>query len=170
MLLLLCAAVWWRMLWWCLQLETVDVGQHGGESVSVSVVSSLGGVYSLEALQGRLVILLCNTKPRNVGGARSHGLILTASNAEGAVELLDPPAGAVVGERIAFPPLQPLPSALTPLPPLVGTKAKPEVWDAVMAQLHIISSGVVAFSASDAVMTSSAGPVSVKTLKEGQIK
>ena len=127
------------------------------------------------ALQQRLVVLLTNTKPRNVGGVRSFGLVLCGNSHDGSrVELLDPPTSAVVGERIAFPPLMPLPASSSPLPPLVATKAKPEVLEAVMAALRIDDKGVAVFSggaaSTAAPMTTSAGPVTVHSLKEGSIK
>lgn len=47
--------------------------------------------------------MLCNLKPRNMRGIKSHGMLLCASNdAHDAVEPLDPPAEAPVGERVWF--------------------------------------------------------------------
>jgi tRNA-binding EMAP/Myf-like protein len=47
--------------------------------------------------------VLCNLKPRNMRGIKSHGMLLCASNdAHDAVEPLDPPAEAPVGERVWF--------------------------------------------------------------------
>lgn len=49
------------------------------------------------------VVVLCNLKPRNMRGIKSHGMLLCASNdAHDAVEPLDPPADAPVGERVWF--------------------------------------------------------------------
>jgi tRNA-binding EMAP/Myf-like protein len=49
------------------------------------------------------VVVLCNLKPRNMRGVKSHGMLLCASNdAHDAVEPLDPPAEAAVGERVWF--------------------------------------------------------------------
>ena len=149
------------------QLVSVDVGV----AEPLSVVTGVAAVYRVEELQDRLVVLLCNTKPRNVGGARSFGLILAATSSDGAaVELLDPPASAVVGERVAFPPLQALPATTLPLPPLVATKAKLEVLDVVLPLLHVDQAGVATFSSAEVAMTTSAGPVTVKSLRQAQIK
>jgi tRNA-binding EMAP/Myf-like protein len=53
--------------------------------------------------QGRAVLVLCNLKPRNMRGIKSHGMVLAASNEEHtAVEPLAPPAGAAPGERVFF--------------------------------------------------------------------
>ena len=150
-----------------MQLASVDVGQGD----ALQVVSGVAAVYTVEELQGRLVVLLCNTKPRNVGGARSFALMLAASSSDAsAVELLDPPASAVVGERVAFPPLLPLATSPTPAPPLVATKAKPEVLDLVLPLLHVNGTGMATFSSNEVPMTTSAGPVTVRSLRQTQIK
>lgn len=54
-------------------------------------------------MQNRLVLLLCNLKPSNLKGVKSHAMVLAASNEDHTkVELVDPPAGAKVGERVTF--------------------------------------------------------------------
>jgi tRNA-binding EMAP/Myf-like protein len=54
-------------------------------------------------MQQRKVVVLCNLKPRNMRGIKSHGMLLCASNdAHDAVEPLDPPADAKIGERCWF--------------------------------------------------------------------
>ena len=53
--------------------------------------------------QDRLVIVLCNLKPRKMRGVASNGMLLCASNeAHDQVETLSPPAGAQPGERVFF--------------------------------------------------------------------
>ena len=55
------------------------------------------------ASQDRSVIVLCNLKPRNMRGIKSHGMLMCASNAaHDVVEPLIPPTEAAVGERIYF--------------------------------------------------------------------
>ena len=54
-------------------------------------------------LQDRLVIALCNLKPRKMRGINSEGMLLCASDeAHEHVEPLTPPAGCSPGERIFF--------------------------------------------------------------------
>ena len=49
------------------------------------------------------MIVLCNLKPRNMRGIKSHGMLMCASNeAHDVVEPLRPPAGAATGERVFF--------------------------------------------------------------------
>jgi tRNA-binding EMAP/Myf-like protein len=80
----------------CLQ---VDVG----ESEPRTIVSGLVQFVPLDQMQQRKVVVLCNLKPRNMRGIKSHGMLLCASNdAHDAVEPLDPPAEAAVGERVWF--------------------------------------------------------------------
>lgn len=54
-------------------------------------------------MQGKMVVVLANLKPRNMRGVKSNGMLLCASDAAHQnVELLSPPEGAVPGERIWF--------------------------------------------------------------------
>lgn len=54
-------------------------------------------------MQERSVIVLANLKPRNMRGVKSNGMLMAASDASHEnVELLEPPEGAVPGERIWF--------------------------------------------------------------------
>ena len=54
-------------------------------------------------VQDRLVIVLCNLKPRKMRGVASNGMLLCASNeAHDHVETLSPPFDAQPGERIFF--------------------------------------------------------------------
>jgi tRNA-binding EMAP/Myf-like protein len=53
--------------------------------------------------QGRNVVVICNLKPRNMRGVKSHGMVLCASNAaHDVVQPLVPPPGAATGERVWF--------------------------------------------------------------------
>lgn len=60
--------------------------------------------YSPEEVQGRLVIVLCNLKDRNLVGFKSQGMVICASTADHSeVKLLEPPAGAKAGDCVSFP-------------------------------------------------------------------
>ena|SRR5690242_19746651 len=50
-----------------------------------------------------MVVVLCNLKAANLRGVKSEGMVLAASNEEHtAVELLTPPEGTKIGERVTF--------------------------------------------------------------------
>jgi tRNA-binding EMAP/Myf-like protein len=59
-----------------LYVEQVDVG----EAEPRTIVSGLVNFVPLEDMQQRKVVVLCNLKPRNMVGVKSHGMLLCASN------------------------------------------------------------------------------------------
>ena len=50
---------------------------------------------------GARVVVLCNLKPRNMKGFTSQGMVLCAAT-DAKVELLAPPEGVPIGERITI--------------------------------------------------------------------
>ncbi|CAH2300813.1 aminoacyl tRNA synthase complex-interacting multifunctional 1 [Pelobates cultripes] len=52
-------------------------------------------------MQNRMAVLLCNLKPAKMRGVLSQAMVMCASSPD-KVEILDPPSGAVPGERITF--------------------------------------------------------------------
>lgn len=85
-----------------LYCEEIDVGK----GVPRQVASGLVHHYSLEEMQGRRVLVLCNLKPRNLVGFRSHGMVMCAAvsleDGKEKVAFVTPPEGAKIGERITF--------------------------------------------------------------------
>jgi tRNA-binding EMAP/Myf-like protein len=82
-----------------LYVETIDLG----EAQPRQVVSGLVNFIPIEQMQGADVVVLCNLKPANLRGVRSEAMVLAASNPDHThVELIKPPAGSKVGERIFF--------------------------------------------------------------------
>lgn len=83
-----------------LYCELIDVG----EAEPRAIASGLVPYYTLEQMQGRRLIVVCNLKPRNLVGFKSHGMVLCASktNSDGTsvVEFIDPPADSQPGDRI----------------------------------------------------------------------
>ena len=83
-----------------LYCEEIDVGE--GENRPIA--SGLVPYYSLEQMQDRKLIVVCNLKPRNLVGFKSHGMVLCASkvDADGThrVEFVDPPANSNPGDKI----------------------------------------------------------------------
>ncbi|XP_051560177.1 aminoacyl tRNA synthase complex-interacting multifunctional protein 1-like isoform X2 [Myxocyprinus asiaticus] len=79
-----------------LYVEQVDVG----EAAPRTVVSGLVKHIPLEQMQNRMAVLLCNLKPAKMRGVVSQAMVMCASSPE-KVEILDPPSGAVPGDRIS---------------------------------------------------------------------
>ncbi|GLD52133.1 aminoacyl tRNA synthase complex-interacting multifunctional protein 1-like protein [Lates japonicus] len=52
-------------------------------------------------MQNRMAVLLCNLKPVKVRGVVSQATVMCASSPD-KVEILDPPSGAVPGDRVTF--------------------------------------------------------------------
>ncbi|XP_069834527.1 aminoacyl tRNA synthase complex-interacting multifunctional protein 1 isoform X1 [Dendropsophus ebraccatus] len=80
-----------------LYVEEVDVG----EASPRTVVSGLVKHIPIDQMQNRMAVLLCNLKPAKMRGIVSQAMVMCASSPE-KVEILDPPSGAVPGDRITF--------------------------------------------------------------------
>lgn len=76
----------------------VDVGEDEPRKIA----SGLRSVMSAQELEGRVVLVLCNLKPRKIAKFESHGTILCASN-DVSVKLVAVPVDARVGERVTVP-------------------------------------------------------------------
>jgi methionine--tRNA ligase beta chain len=108
-----------------LYCEEIDVGEDSLRPVA----SGLRADYSLDELQDRLVVVVCNLKEAKMQGYVSAGMVLAAKSSDGAkTELLIPPPGAVVGERVVVAGLcgEAWPSAKV---------KKDKVWEAVSINL-----------------------------------
>lgn len=83
-----------------LYVEEIDVGEEKPRTV----VSGLRSYMTLDELNNRMVVLLCNLKPANMRGVKSEGMLLAASktNMDGnrVVVPLDPPAESKPGDRV----------------------------------------------------------------------
>ncbi|XP_008314886.1 aminoacyl tRNA synthase complex-interacting multifunctional protein 1a [Cynoglossus semilaevis] len=80
-----------------LYVEQVDVG----EASPRTVVSGLVKHVPLEQMQNRMAVMLCNLKPAKMRGVVSQAMVMCASSPD-KVEILDPPGGAVPGDRVTF--------------------------------------------------------------------
>eukprot|EP00602_Paraphysomonas_sp_CaronLab_P013851 CAMPEP_0185043994 /NCGR_PEP_ID=MMETSP1103-20130426/43209_1 /TAXON_ID=36769 /ORGANISM="Paraphysomonas bandaiensis, Strain Caron Lab Isolate" /LENGTH=157 /DNA_ID=CAMNT_0027584223 /DNA_START=409 /DNA_END=879 /DNA_ORIENTATION=- len=82
-----------------LYIEQVDVG----ESEPRTIVSGLVKFCSKEQLLNRLVVVVCNLKPRKLKGVLSQGMLLCASDQDHTkVEPVLPPDTAHIGEPVTF--------------------------------------------------------------------
>ncbi|XP_020786232.1 aminoacyl tRNA synthase complex-interacting multifunctional protein 1a [Boleophthalmus pectinirostris] len=80
-----------------LYVEQVDVG----EACPRTVVSGLVKHIPLDQMQNRMAVLLCNLKAAKMRGVVSQAMVMCASSPD-KVEILDPPSGAVPGDRVTF--------------------------------------------------------------------
>ena len=146
-----------------LYVETIDLGEATGPR---TVVSGLVKYMEASALMDKFVVLLCNLKPAKMRGIESAAMVLCANSADGsAVELLTPPAGSKIGDRVSFEGFAGEPEALL--------KPKQKVWESLQPNLHINNGLQAVFvnpeTKKEALMKTSAGPITSKTIK-GNIK
>jgi tRNA-binding EMAP/Myf-like protein len=72
-----------------------------GEGEPRVIGSGLKGKIPIEEMLSGLVVIYANLKPRKLGTFMSNGMVMAASNDDkSVVELLRPPEGSKVGERI----------------------------------------------------------------------
>jgi tRNA-binding protein len=74
----------------------IDFGPEIGTRRASAQITS----YERGELEGRLVVGVVNFPPKQIGPVRSEVLVLGAVSDEGLVRLLEPDAGAELGERI----------------------------------------------------------------------
>jgi methionyl-tRNA synthetase len=96
--------------------EEIDMGN--GELRTIA--SGLQKHITLENMQGAMVVVLCNLKPRTLAEYVSQGMVLCAQPADASkIEFLSPPAGSQPGDIVTFEgyerkPLDVLPSKKSP--------------------------------------------------------
>lgn len=119
-----------------LYCEEIDVGEDAPRAIA----SGLVPYYSLEQMQDRKLIVVCNLKARNLVGFKSHGMVLCAStvdeNGVHRVEFVDPPASAKPGDRIVAEGLV----AIEPFSPSKVDKSK--AFEVVAPDLKVDHEGV----------------------------
>jgi len=79
---------------WC---EEVDLGEGSVRTIA----SGLQKFVPEKEMLGAMVVVLCNLKPRKMVGFMSQGMVMCASG-DDKVQLLQPPKGVEIGERITF--------------------------------------------------------------------
>ena len=138
--------------------EEIDVG----EAAPRTIASGLQGFVEEADLQNRPCVVLCNMKPRNMVGFKSQGMVLYGSSPDKAtVELVDPPAGAAVGERVSFGAAHDG-EAATP-----AQLQKKKLLEAALPDLRVGEDGIAMFK--DAAFTTSKGPCTLKSIRAGTI-
>ena len=105
-------------------VERIDLGESSGPR---TIISGLAKYYMTEDLVNKLVVVVANLKPAKVRGILSEGMVLCAST-DDATELLTPPEGCVVGERLRVEGLgEPQPDEV------IKSKSAQEMWKRVVA-------------------------------------
>jgi glutamyl-tRNA synthetase len=140
---------------WC---EEIDLG----EGAPRTIASGLRLHLKDSEMVNQLVIVLANLKHRKLVGFMSQGMVLCATGSDGRVELLQPPSGAKVGERVAIEGVEMgEPDAQlnekTGKAPLVALKDGMRTTDGKQAAYN------------GAVWQTSAGPVACKSVADGTI-
>jgi len=75
---------------------TLDLGEEMGERI---ICSGLKESHSMEELEGKLIIVIVNLKPRKLMGIESQGMLLAADE-NGKPTLIVPEKGVKVGSLI----------------------------------------------------------------------
>lgn len=116
--------------------EEIDIG----EDLPRPVASGLRQYYTLEEMQDRRVIVVCNLKESKLQGFLSFGMVL-AAKIDDKIVLLQPPAGAAVGDRVYIDGLKEgdvgggVPSA-------AARVKKLKIWEAVSPDLKTDGTGI----------------------------
>ncbi|EFJ45231.1 hypothetical protein VOLCADRAFT_82392 [Volvox carteri f. nagariensis] len=144
-----------------LYVEEVDVGEEKPRQVVSGLVRFIP---SAEDLAGRRVVLLCNLKPAAMRGVQSQAMVLAATSQDGAkLELLEPPEGAPLGERVTWPGY----GAEGRQPDEVLNPRK-KIFETVQPDFTTDAQCVAIYKG--APFTTSAGPVKVATIVGATIK
>lgn len=110
--------------------EEIDVGEDAPRQIA----SGLREHYTLEDMQDRLVLVVCNLKAAKIVGFSSNGMVLAAKG-EDKVELITPPEGSKVGELVFI-------EGLTGEPLSSAQVKKKKTWDKVAKGLKTGDGGV----------------------------
>jgi len=131
--------------------EEIDVGEESGPR---QIASGLREHYTLEQMQDKKVLVVCNLKAAKIVGFVSNGMVLAAKG-DNLVELITPPNDAPIGERVFIDGLEgePISSAQT---------KKRKTWDKVATELKTNDQKVAAWNGKP--LLTSTGSCSVETL------
>jgi methionine--tRNA ligase beta chain len=125
--------------------EEIDVGEDSGPR---QIASGLRGHYSLEDMQDKKVLVVCNLKAAKIVGFTSNGMVLAAKSSDGAkVELVSPPAEAKVGERVFIEGIK------RGEPQTSAQVKKRKTWEKVVSGLKTVNEGVATWEG-HAILTS----------------
>ena len=137
--------------------EEIDLGTETRQ-----IASGLRPFYKTEDLEGRMVLVLCNLKKRNLVGFPSHGMVLCASNADHTkVEFVVPAEGSKPGDRVKF-------DGFDGEPEPENKVAKKKVFEAVAPDLKTDAQGVVVWKGTPA-KTEAGGVKALNGMPDAQV-
>ena len=147
-----------------LYCEEIDVGEETGPR---QIGSGLQAHFTLEQMLGQRLLIVSNLRARNLGGFKSNGMILCATQhkPDGSgeiIEFVEPPVGAPVGEVVTF---EGLP---TPEPFSGAQVDKKKVFQACLEGMKTTDKCEAAWNGH--VFVTSAGPCTVSSIKGGQMR
>jgi len=135
--------------------EEIDVGEDEPRQIA----SGLREHYSLEEMQDKLVCVVCNMKASKIVGFASTGMVLAAKGTD-KVELVCPPEGSVVGERVYI-------EGVSGEPYSSQQMKKKKTWDIVAKELK--SDGEKQMTWQGGVVRTKVGPCAVASLVDSMI-
>lgn len=125
-----------------LYCEEINLGEEGGPR---QIASGLKAHYSAEEMTGKMVLVLANLKSRKLMGFPSHGMVMCGvkegaaeDGSEDKVELISPPEGASVGDRIVV-------SGFEGEPATENQVIKKKMLNAIFPDLKVNGEGVAVY-------------------------
>lgn len=147
-----------------LYVERIDLGEESGPR---TIISGLVPYMTAEELLGRTVLVMANLKPATMRGVVSQGMVVAAGlkgeDGSFALELVEPPEGAQIGEQIKVAALEGAPDAV------LDTKKKDAAaFAAIMAELRTSSTGIAEYRG--VPLMTGAGPCRAPTLCNAELQ
>lgn len=139
-----------------LYVEQVDVG----EGKNRTVVSGLVKHVTLDQMQDKVAVFMCNLKPAKMRGILSEAMIMCASTPE-KVEILDVPQGSNIGDRVYAEGYSGTPDAML--------NPKKKVWEAVKPDLRVNKNKVATYKGA-ALKIEGKGEITSPSLADVQIQ
>jgi len=132
--------------------EKIDVGEETGPR---EIASGLRDFYTLEEMQDKLVLVVCNLKASKILGFTSNGMVLAAKGEDGKTELVQPPEGSKIGERVFIEGLEGAPFSSSQV-------KKKKIWTTVSKGLKTGEGGVATWQGK--TIQTSSGPCKAASL------
>eukprot|EP00535_Pseudo-nitzschia_heimii_P012514 CAMPEP_0197197336 /NCGR_PEP_ID=MMETSP1423-20130617/32811_1 /TAXON_ID=476441 /ORGANISM="Pseudo-nitzschia heimii, Strain UNC1101" /LENGTH=782 /DNA_ID=CAMNT_0042651157 /DNA_START=19 /DNA_END=2367 /DNA_ORIENTATION=- len=135
-----------------LYCEKIDVGEEAGPR---EIASGLREYYTIEDMQDKLVLVVCNLKASKILGFSSNGMVLAAKGEDGKTELVEPPEGSKIGERVFVEGLEGEPFSSSQI-------KKKKIWTVVSKDLKTTDGGAATWQGK--TIQTASGPCKVASL------